>query len=80
MHAFMFMVNKVIFKAFLWHRGGGVGGSGAGSRISETKLKINKEIPDKIILTLVKILLQQFRTIGVMDVVKDWGRCYEKSR
>ena len=54
--------------------------AGAGSRISETKLNKNKEISDKIILTLVKILLQQFRTIGVMDVVKDWGRCYEKSR
>ena len=80
MHAFMFMINKVIFKAFLWHGSGGVGGMGAGSQISETKLNKNKEISDKIILTLVKILLQQFRTIGVMDVVKDWGRCYEKSR
>ena len=56
------------------------GGRGAGSLISETRLNKNKEISDKIILTLVKILLQQFRTIGVMDVVKDWGRCYEKSR
>ena len=58
----------------------GLEGRGAGSQISETKLNKNKEISDKIILTLVKILLQQFRTIGVMDVVKDWGRCYEKSR